>query len=380
VDLSGTSVATAIASRALESPLSLPQRPLPSEIWIELLDVVDHERLWGEVAHALEAGALPATDDQARVAHERHAQAMALAVELEATAVEVVRALRERQIEVRILKGMATAHLDHPEPARRSFGDIDLLSPPGRFADTIDALERLGWQRDLPERARGFDERFGKDGTLTRGGIAVVDLHRTLALGPFGLWIDLEALWEGSEELVLAGVPLQALDRPRRLLHACYAAVLGDPMPRLSTLQEVALLMELDPSAGKAGRELASSWHGRIVVDTALAMAAARFGRPSSGTVDTRARPSTVERLALRSYRSQGGSNTALRLAGVLAIPRWRRRLSYLRATALPSRSYRRARLQASRPREWSTGLKELVRRDSRSSDQPPPEGQATKV
>ena len=358
--LTAEAVLRAVLGRDLGSQLPLPAAPLDEAVWFVLSSTATAERLWGEVADAIATGDLVATDEQASAVHEHHVGAMGTALELEALALDVVDLLAREGLEVRIIKGLATAHLDHPDPARRSFGDVDLLVAPGRFRDTIDVLEANGWQRDLPERRPGFDERFGKDGTLQRERWGQVDLHRTLTLGPFGLWIDLDELWAGSEPFALADRTVEALDPPRRLLHACYAAVLTDPVPRLSLLRDVALLAAEGPGVLAEAIELSRRWRGEAVLSLGLNLAIERLGIPATPHAYE---PSRAEHVALHSYDSQGGSNTRLLLTGALALPTWRDRAAYLRALLLPTRSYREARRTAGRGGEWRQGFRELIGR-----------------
>ncbi len=349
----------AVLGRGLESRLDLPTEPLAPQAWAELASHTDGAHLWGDVADAVATGDLPATNEQAEQASAQHEQAMGTVLELEILALDVLDLLAQSGLDARLLKGMATAHLDHPDPNRRTFSDIDLLVEPGRFTATLDALAAHGWRRDLPERRPDFDDRFGKDGTLQRDHWGQVDLHRTLVMGAFGLWIDLDDLWSGSAAFVLGGREVHALDSPRRLLHSCYAAVLSDPQPRLALLRDIALLAHQAPDRIQEARELARGWHGESVLAEGLALTAQRLGLSGVPRVD----PATLqERLALRSYRSHGGTNTALRLAGVLGVRGVTPRLAYLYALALPSPGYRVARRDAGRPSEWRRGARELGR------------------
>ncbi|MET0728076.1 MAG: nucleotidyltransferase family protein [Acidimicrobiales bacterium] len=360
MEVTANRVLDAVASRGLDTYLELPRAPLDEAMWAQLAAEASGARLWGELADAVSVGDLPATDAQATEVFRCHEAAMGTALELEALSIEVIDLLAGAGLPVRLLKGMATAHLDHPDPMRRSFSDVDLLVSPGRFGATIGALEHAGWRRDLPERAPGFDERFGKDATLERDRWGQIDLHRTLVIGAYGLWIDLDELWTGAEPFTLGGHEVWALDAVRRLLHACYAAVLSDPQPRLALIRDIGLLSDRRPDRVEKALELARTWHGEAVVVAGLRLAAQRLGLAGA----LRCTDATwTDRAALRSYRSFGGSNTALRLAGALAIPGWRNRAAYLNALARPSADYRAARTRSGRPAEWRSGARELLRR-----------------
>ena len=129
----------------------------------------------------------------------------------------------------------------------------------------------------------------------------------------------------------------------------------------MTTLRDIALISASDPQVVAEAHELAGRWNGALVIELALAVTADVLGTASTGLA--RIPSSHVQRLALRSYRSQGGSNAALRLAGTVALPRWSDRAAYLLATGMPSRSYRRARSKTDRAPEWSRGVTELFGR-----------------
>ena len=110
---------------------------------------------------------------------------------LERWTLEVVQLFADAAIEVRLLKGPAVAHLDYPDPAWRAFGDIDVLVPSAQYDDAIRALLAVGGRRRSQEVRPGFDRRFGKGACVTLLNGVQVDVHRTLASGPFGLTVDL---------------------------------------------------------------------------------------------------------------------------------------------------------------------------------------------
>jgi hypothetical protein len=201
--------------------------PLEPDEWSRLLEGVNQHRLWGLLGAATAQGDLPVSGDQSLRAEGLHRAAMEAVLELEALAVTTSQALRDAGIETRLLKGLAVAHLDELIPSLRCFNDVDLLVPPTRLPDAVDVLTTMGHRRDLPERRRGFDRRFAKEATMPGPAGREVDLHRTLVTGPFGLTIDLDELWSREQVIQLAGNRCAVLDADRRLVHACFSAVLG---------------------------------------------------------------------------------------------------------------------------------------------------------
>lgn len=347
------------------APTGAPQRPLDALEWDHMLAAVSEQRLWGLLAASIANGDLPATDAQAARAEAVHRLAMDAVLELEGMAVEVVGALAERGLRARLLKGLAIAHLDELDPSLRCFSDVDLLVGPADLSAAVEVLRTGGYERDLPERRAGFDRRFAKEATMTSSRGREVDLHRSLVLGYFGLSVDLGDLWAASSPILLAGKSHEALDADRRLLHACYAAVLGDPTPRLVLLRDIGLLLTGGRVDVDGTRDLARAWRGEVVLAAGIATAADQLGGSGWPLVEWarsfQAPPGA--RRALRAYRSQGGTNTRVLLSGALAPMSIRSRAAYLSALAVPSRGYARSRRRAGRPAELSTGLRELIRR-----------------
>ena len=86
----------------------------------------------------------------------------------------------------------------------------------------MNTLVAVGHRRKFPEPRPGFDRRFGKGSCLVSPGGHEIDLHRTLAMGPYGVRIDLEDLWRRSSSFGLAGRQFLALGPEERLsTHVC---------------------------------------------------------------------------------------------------------------------------------------------------------------
>lgn len=355
----------AVAAHGLPgTTLALPPGPLDGPAWAGLLRDAEHHRLVGLLAAAVAAAAPAVTPAQREQTAETHAVVMARVLDIEAAALGAVAVLDGAGVGVRVLKGLATAHLDMPDPAQREFGDVDLLVEPGSFRRAVDVLAAHGLARDLPERRAGFDERFGKEATLYAHRGVEVDLHRTLALGAFGLAMPAARLWPRSERFEVGGRELHALAPEARLLHACYSALLGDAVPRLRALRDVAQLAgRSDLDAGEVV-SLAAAGRGTAVVAGGVKLAGETLGAGPGWDLWDWACSTTAsrwERAALRAYESHGGTNTATLLSGWLALPP-RAGLSYLRGLAFPDRAYVLARRQAGRPGEWASGWRELLR------------------
>lgn len=350
---------------------TIAERPLPDDRFEELLHACATERIVGLLAAAVEDGAIATTPSQHESLANQHGVRMARVLEIEAAALDAIERLATVGIPSRVLKGMATAHLDLPDPAWRTFVDADLLLPSDQFTQGVALLARTNRGRDLVERRPGFEARFAKDVTVF-GPSVELDVHRTLALGAFGLSVDLGDLWAVSDRFVLAGTEVFALDPPRRLLHACIAGMLGDPIPRLATLRDAAALLHRPDLGVDDVVELAVRWRCGAVLAAGVRTVADTLGWPTTHPLlewSRAYRPSLWERAMLRSYPAQGGSNAACILSGVAALPP-RAAASYLRAWVLPDRRYRAARRSTHRPSELRAGARELVGLTRRSGRQ----------
>lgn len=348
-----------------DARFNAPDRPLEPDTWASLQDQVARHRLWGLLGAVVAAGALPATEEQQQQAEARHRLAMQTVLELEALAVTAVEALDREGLDSRLLKGLATAHLDELDPSLRCFSDVDILVHRHDLPEAIELFRHAAYERDLPERRPGFDRRFAKEATLTGPRGREIDLHTTLAVGAFGFAVDLESLWASTDSVALAGSPLAVLDANRRLLHACYGAVLGDPVPRLVLLRDIALILTGDRADVDAVVDLARFWRGESVLAVGITLAAQAFRASAWPLVEwaNSLQPSPWERRALGAYRSQGGSNSRVLLSGAMSPMSIRDRGAYLRALLLPGRGYVLARRRAGRPSEARTALRELGRR-----------------
>lgn len=323
------------------APTALPEGPAWDALW---RDVVT-ERAVALVAAAADRGLVLAAADQDAAIVAAHEDRMRACLTLERVTLDVVGRLDSAGIAVRVLKGPANAYLDYPDPAWRSFGDVDVLVRSDQYEDALDVLRADGSRRRSAEVRPGFDRRFGKGVCLIRPDGVQIDVHRTLASGPFGLTIDLEDLWSEPEWFLLGGVEVAALSRELRLLHACFHAVLGDSPARITALRDV-VQIAASPGLDVPGVvERARRWGARVVVAEAVQIAAARLGPVLPAELAGWARtyrPSRSERRALAAYTGPGRSYARQMVAAVPAIRGFRAKASYLRALVFVDADYAR--------------------------------------
>jgi hypothetical protein len=337
---------------ALPCPAPEPNR----DEWAQVMHEVGAHGLVGLLAAAYEDGAVLLTDDQADEVADFQLTAARIAVEIEATVLDILELIDPHDIPVRMLKGLATAHLDYPDPSWRVFHDADLLVRGSDIDRVVALLAAAGHKRELPERRPGFDRRFGKDVTVYGPNQVQLDLHRTFAVGVYGLRQRVGDLWLDSTPFVLGGRTVHALVPEDRLLHACFAAVFGGNAPRVALLRDLAqLLARADLDADLVMRR-ASAWKCVPVVAAAVDSAVDALGTLPASPVVTWATSQSRrsrDRLLLRAYPMFGGSHPVASLTGVVAAGGPRDTLAYLHGLLRPVTQYRTARAAAGRRPEW---------------------------
>lgn len=347
---------------------ALRQRPLDDGRWRCLLAAVSRQRLAGHLVHAIAEGALPATVEQEAQARHLHLVWLGRVLCLERLLLEVVGTVERAGIDHRVLKGPATAHLVYPDPALRLFVDIDVLVPTDRFDDAASALVAAGCRRPSPELRPGFDRRFGKGATLLTAGGHEVDLHRTFAQGPFGLTVDLAAVFRAPVTLHLGGRDLRALDQELSFLVACYHAALGDATPRLVPLRDVAeLLLGHDLDLGRVAG-LARSWRAEAVVARAVRCAWRTLDLQPVGLSRWAGeyRATRAERWMLDAYTGPSRCLGGMALRSLRVIPRPADKAAYLSGVLFPQQAAI-ASYERGYARWWRRGARALLGRGTRA-------------
>lgn len=321
------------------APRLAPIEPLE---WDLLLERARANRVVAIVANAVGDGELHLTNSDHRELVAAHEASMHACLRLERATVEVADLLDDLGIEYRLLKGPALAHLDYPDPSWRQFGDVDVLVRGAQYDATVRALEAGGAHRRSAEIRSGFDRRFGKGVCMVRRDSVQIDVHRTLAPGPFGHTIGLDSLFLGSESLRIGGREIATLTRECRFLHACIHAVLGDERPRVGVLRDVAQLLLTTDLDLERVMILASGWRLMSVVASAITTTWARLGLESTplSTWAEGYRGNRFERRALAVYSGPNRSYARQMVAGIPAIPGVSAKFAYIRALLVVSGDY----------------------------------------
>jgi hypothetical protein len=320
--------------------------PLEAGEWDELTSAAFERHVTGHLVAAVRGGALPATDEQVADAIETHHRALAIDLLLERTLVETTNLLRGARIDVRALKGAAFAHTVYPDPALRSYGDVDILVRGEQYDDAIALLCAHGGHPRFAEPRPGFTRLFGK-GVCVEMGDDEIDVHRTFVAGPFGIAVDAPSLFDAPQAFSLGGEQILCLPAVGQFLHACYHAALGAREPTIVASRDVAQMLLVNDIDYHCAVELAQAWNGRAVVQRAVLGAWQQLDLDAPHPLVDWARsyePSRFEQRALVAYVSERRSYATQALAGLSAVRGVRARASYLYAMALPAPTYARER------------------------------------
>ncbi len=348
-----------IAAHGLEAEGERPPEEVSADDWPIVLDQLAGERLTGIAVAAAMDERLLLSELQARALLDRHRESMLVALALERRLLDVASAFRDEGIDVVVLKGPAVAHTFYPDPAWRNFGDLDLLVPTARWEQACRVLRDVGFSRDTPEPRRGFDVRFGKAATHTDARGLVLDLHRTLAEAPFGLWIEPDRLFERTRPFAIGGVPLRRLDDTAAFLHACVHASLGSRqlLLPLRDVAQVAVAGEVDWDV--AGR-LVERWRLRAVIRHASDSLRAKLGvtLPAAGLAIAEGAVSRAEVRALEAFATSRRDFGGEAMAAIWGLPGLRPKAAYTWALMFPERQFLAARGQRSYVSRWLIPLR----------------------
>lgn len=350
----GLTVASVAALGLPGTEHAYPGQPLAGEAWAHLRRETREHRLTGLLLAAVDKGQVPVTPEQREDLVTDQVRAMSLALVLEDLLLEVAELLAAHDLDVRVIKGPAVAHLDYPAPEMRSYGDIDVLLRSSQFNDAVRVLEGHGLARLYPAKSPVWDRRWAKGVTLRTSDGTELDVHRTLATPPVGLRVDLDDLWSRGEEFSVGGRTVTALAREHRLLSAAFSASVGDTEPSCATLRDVAQLVldsRLDPAlvrdtATRSGagavlaQAVATTWRVLRIADvTALSAWADRY------------RPTEVEHRELALYQHHRVTETARAMATLRMLPGVTERARFLWVVAGPSSGFRSTSTRGARER-----------------------------
>lgn len=345
---------------------SLAVRP---EEWPILLVRLAGKRLTGIALAAAEDGWLSLSARQSEELLESQRQVMLQVLALERKLLVLNEAFGQAGVDFVLLKGSALARSVYPDPSWRPFGDLDLLVRTRDWREACSVLEKLGLHRNLPEPRPGFDERFGKASVHGGNGSVEVDLHRTLVLGPFGLWLDPDQLFRWVVPLSLGGQTVRRFDDTAQLLHACMHASLGFRPPLLLPLRDVAQIACFGTVDWGALYESAARWRLGPVIRHAFHTASDSLAvtLPLEAKRCMQVKVHRKERRALDAYITSRRGHGGTAISTLKAIRGTRAKVAYLRAMLTPGREFLVSRTEgnprASYMRRWTIPIRWMTKR-----------------
>lgn len=304
----------------------------PRELGV--IDVCECENQW--LLGLLECGVLEGgvlLDDEATaVLHNRSLAAAMSAATIESRGAAAVAALGDRDIETRLVKGVAIAHLDYNDPADRHFGDVDLLVRGDDMNEAVEILEHQGFRRHYPEPKPGFDEHLGKGVALENDEQVVIDIHRTLALGYYGTRLPIDRLWDDPVPLLLGDVEVCALSRLNRFLH-CAIHMSLSPTKRVTAGLDMCTIASVGDGIDADAAIVRSIEWGcdRLLADAIEATTAwfpSSFPLPTLTEWAASRRRGPIDRVLAGAYRGRFAGSRLRSLTAIAGVPTLRGRVA----------------------------------------------------
>lgn len=217
---------------------------------------------------------------------------LATQLHIEAAARTAGALLTDAGIDFRVLKGLASAHLDYPGPHYRQTGDVDLLVRSGTVQAVVDLLASID-ARPLPDTSRSPWTTKGL--TLRRDPGIELDLHNRLFVRsrPDDFLLD-----EPPDPQSIPGLP--ALQPAGRLVNAAGAFMLSTVgSRRMSGLFDITRILDTHEIEPQRARSVAERLRVGGIVGDALRLESELSGRdldaayddwPTMGLLDQRTR------------------------------------------------------------------------------------------
>jgi hypothetical protein len=335
--------ATAVAAYGLGPPQgAISESRVDDSQWPRLIDLATGQRLVGLLHAAAKDGVIPLRNGQWNRLEDAQGQAVAQATHVEGCTVGIASALQDNGLECRVLKGPALANLDYPSPELRPFVHVNLLVRSAQFAEAVDLLANMGYARSHAEPAPGFDARFRKGTILVSPDGTRLELHRTIADGPYAMIVDHDELFSAVSEVEVADTELSALGPEERLLHACFEARVGDTRPLLIRLRDIVQLVLTHDLDIERVERLSSAWGAQSLVAEAVRRAWTLLGVTDivqlSAWAATHPTSRREKRRLLAYHRAR--SRTLISVQTLGSIRPRRAVFGYLKAVTLPDRAY----------------------------------------
>lgn len=313
-----------------------------------LIDRVEREGSLGQFCEAVRLGWLISPDQLNERAHERWAANQVHCLKIEAMLLRAVRLLDEAGLEHRVLKGVAVAHLDYPNPAIREFGDADILLEDHAYTQGVAVLADGGcFENVFDGVTHAFSDLKGVTFRYPNG--ILLDVHRRLAIGAIGIPAPTR-LFDSGQDFYVGGTRLRGPSKTGRLVHATMHEKLSTRLVgqstsvRPGTWRDVA---QIGPSPASDVTFIASEMRATGAVRSSLRQLGAEYlGLPWAKSLAEGLSVTTVERLLTSEKEGWSYGNDVFRreVAGVLltsgVVGKWR----YLKPRLFPNAEFRKIR------------------------------------
>jgi hypothetical protein len=265
---------------------------------------------------------------------------------------EMVRHLQAEGHRVIMLKGHTIAHWLYPDPAERTYGDLDVLVNPAEEGAVVESLRALGYQ---PVFDRSWRATSPEEQPLQNSRGVVIDLH----VGIKGIRLSSQEAWGVLSELTVpwdwAGTRVDALATHARAVHlAVHVAQSGVADSKAE--HDLALGLErLDAETWREAARLARRLDALDAFAAGLRLnprgkrLAADLSLPEPRHLETR-------------MRADSAANAAIVLERTMAGGTWRERARMVYAHVFPSAAWMRA-LQPENTQNSLALLRARVRR-----------------
>jgi Uncharacterised nucleotidyltransferase len=224
---------------------------------------------------------------------------------LDAGTVDVVERFEQTGVHPLLLKGPSVARWLYPDSSERSYIDCDLLVGPADFQSAENALRALGYKSLLAEwRMPSWWCEHAAVWQRCSDGLCV-DLHRTL----IGARVDSATVWRvlsaHTDEIEVAGCPVQTLSLPARAMHVALHAAQHGPgwAPSIEDLERALSAGDDDlwckAAAVAEQLQATAAFVAGLRLTSAGARLVARLGLPVIRSVETELRSGSPPPLAL---------------------------------------------------------------------------------
>ena len=180
-------------------------------------------------------------------------------------------------------------------------------------------------------RSSTWERRVAASVPLAKDGDPL-NLHRTLAPGPFGVAIADDRVFADVETFAVAERSLSTLSVEHHLLHVAMHVALARARPRLGDVRDVALLLSSPALDADRLVRTVVDWGASSPFATGV-LAAAAVGAEANGLVEWARRHRDCRRDRwLRSSYAEGKGQARRQAIATLSVLGWRDRVAFLRS------------------------------------------------